>query len=490
MSFQVSYTFLALNKFSATARRIKRDTVDLKNKIRDQGRAAVEATAGWRKFNQAVSNAGKRMTLFASVPIAFGFKKMIDMASDATETANKFKEVFKGIESERGQAVAGLANDFKLANSTSQELLSNTGDLLVGLGLNREEALKLSDSVVRLSADVASFKNVQGGTERAAISLTKALLGERDMLKETFKTAVLEEEVKKRAVQIATKRRGLTEQQAKALATLAIVTERNKDAVGDFSRTQDQYANQTRINQELTKQMAESFGKLLLPVAIKVRKGLISLTEKINNLSPRIKKIILIVLAVIAVMGPLLLIISTLSTAFVGLTIAAGALGVSISAMLLPILAIGAGIAIVIAVIMNLDKLKKKFSEMSPKAKAALTIAFFPLILAIKAMKTVWNLMAKLKPVFVDIASKIKDLFDKITSIPAISGMLKKIGDFGGEMLFGSKIDVGGDISKTSQNETEINVNVKGEPGTVASAAAKNKSGNANVGLNFLEAYY
>jgi len=489
MTFQVSYTFLALNKFSATARRIKRDTVALTNKIKQQHAASMKATEGWRSFNRSVVDAGKKMTLFASLPIAFGFKKMIDMASDATETANKFAEVFKGIQNERGQAVAGLAKDFKLASSTSQELLSNTGDLLVGLGLNRKEALKLSEGVVRLSADVASFKNVQGGTERAAISLTKALLGEREMLKETFKTAVLEEEVKKRAVKIASKRRGLTEQQAKALATLAIVTERNKDAIGDFARTQDQYANQTRINQELTKEMAESFGKLLLPVAIKVRKSLISITEKINNLSPGVKKVILIILAVIAVVGPLLLILGALSSAFVGLTLAAGALGVTVSALLLPILAIGAGIAIIIAVVMNLDKLKKKFSEMSPKAKAALTIAFFPLIMAIKAMKTIWGLMSKLKPVFVEIASKVKDLFDKITSIPAISGILKKIGDFGGDMLFGSKIDVGGDISKTSQNETEINVNVKGEPGTVANAGARNKSGNANIGLNVLEAY-
>jgi len=324
-----------------------------------------KSEAKLKKFGNAAKSAGQKMSAFVSLPILAAGGASLKLASDAEETANKFGEVFKGIEKEGADAVGGLSRDFKLAASTSQELLSNTGDLLTGLGLSKKEALSLSESVVRLSGDVASFKNVQGGTQRAAESLTKALLGEREMLKETFKTAVLEAEVQERAADIMAERVDLTEQQAKALATLAIVTERNKAAVGDFNRTQHQLANQFRIFQEQIKGVAEKLGKVLIPVAQKVLIVISRILTFMDKLPDSVNTIIVVMAGIAAAIGPILIGVGQLAIAVTMLKtsvlVAAKAMLVALLPLLPKILLIGAAIAFVAFLVWKFWKPIKTF---------------------------------------------------------------------------------------------------------------------------------
>jgi len=188
VAFNISYNFVAIDRFSAQARKIKSSVRSYTQSI-EKARAENDRFNGSiKRYGRSISSVGKKMTVGVTLPAILMGRSMVNAASDAEETRNKFNEVFRGFESEGASAVQNLSDKFDLAKSTSRELLSSTGDLLVGLGLTGDEALKLSQQVVSLSADVASFKNVQGGTERAANALTKALLGEKEMLKDTFKS--------------------------------------------------------------------------------------------------------------------------------------------------------------------------------------------------------------------------------------------------------------------------------------------------------------
>jgi hypothetical protein len=337
VSNKVSFIIQLKDQFGRVAEKVNRQFKSIKRSSdrasKSVGAFARRARSSFAAFGKGAAKAGAIATAALTVPIGLLGKRLITTASDADETANKFAEVFKGIGPSANKAVADLSSSFKLATSTSQELLSNTGDLLVGLGLSRKEALKMSADVVRLSADVASFKNVQGGAERASNALTKALLGEREMLKETFKTAVLESEVKKRAAVLRLKNTKLTVMQAKALATLAIVTDRNKDAIGDFNRTQEAYANIARTNQEANKQLSESFGRLLLPLAVTVTKALTRLAQWLEKLSPRAKKLVLVLTGLVAIGGPLLLLLAGIAVAFSVISLPLVVLGAAVLAL-------------------------------------------------------------------------------------------------------------------------------------------------------------
>jgi len=335
---KVSYIIELREKFGAAARNIQRGFKNIEN-------SAEKAAAKMHKFHlsqEKIKTAGQNMvkvgavmTAAVTAPLLLMSRHAIKAASDAEETANKFNEVFKGIETQ--SAINELVGGYQLASSSAQELLSDTGDLLVGLGLTREQALSLSKDVVKLSADVASFKNVEGGTARASNALTKALLGEREMLKDTFKTAVLQEEVTKRAALIKRKDRSLTKKQAEAIAVLNIVTERNKDAIGDLARTSESYANVKRKEAESTKILAERYGKALLPAAVTLSKTIRKLADFMSEQSDETIRMIVLVGALAAALGPLIAIVG-------GMAI----LGAAISA---PVwLAIGAIVALIAAV--------------------------------------------------------------------------------------------------------------------------------------------
>ena len=143
--------------------------------------------------------------------------------------------------------------------------------------------------------------------------------------------------------------------EAKAVATLAIAVEQSKNAVGDYARTQAGAANVARLAKEKFKGLAESFGKLLLPIQIKINKSLIAMSDRLSALSPRVKKVILIVGGIVAVMGPLLLIIGSIGLALPVLAMGFAAVGTALAFLTGPI-----GIIIALTVALGVFLAKSK----------------------------------------------------------------------------------------------------------------------------------
>lgn len=218
-------------------------------------------------------------------------KALIDAASNAEETANKFNVTFSGIRDEADAVATNLSDNFGLSTVAAQDLLSATGDLLTGFGFTQESALGLADEVNQLAVDLASFTNFSGGAEGASAALTKALLGERESVK-SLGISILEADVQAKVLELT--QQGLTfetERQAKAYATLKIAQEQSKNAIGDFARSQDSFANQTRIAQAAVEDLKVELGKQLLPIATqavtvfgKIATALADDAKEFNNL--------------------------------------------------------------------------------------------------------------------------------------------------------------------------------------------------------------
>jgi len=156
------------------------------------------------------------------------------------------------------------------------------------------------------------------------------------MLKETFKISILESEVKEAANALMAKNIKLTEKQARAFATVNIITRKSKNALGDYNKTQDDYANLTRRASERTKELKEKFGTILLPVMVDVATRFIDVINKINAMSEDNKKLILQIVGVVAALGPLALVVGAVSIIIGGLAAVLGLLS-------LPVLAVIAG---------------------------------------------------------------------------------------------------------------------------------------------------
>lgn len=267
-------------------------------------------------IGMAIRGVGLGMTAFVTAPLALMGIGMVKAASNAEETANKFAVTFQGMRDESEMTANSFARDFGLSIDTSKELLSSTGDLLVGFGFQRQEALKLSDQVQRLAGDLASFQNIQGGAREAGTRLTKGILGETENLK-LMGIAVNQGSKEFRAMVkqiMATEK--VTERQAKVLAIFRIAVSQSQNAIGDFARTSQSFANQWKILQERIRSVAITFGNILLPVATKVVRFLIKVAEIFEKLPTPIKKIIVYFASFVAIMGPIIFILGQIITSF------------------------------------------------------------------------------------------------------------------------------------------------------------------------------
>ncbi len=195
-------------------------------------------------------------------------KKAVPMASDFTERQSKMVTVFSDVKKEALAAARALtAYGFSLSDATAA--IADTGDVLTGLGLGQKEALKLSDTVARLAQDLVSFTNYSGGVKGAIDVLTKGLLGERDGLV-GLGIKLNETELK---------RMGYVDSmslQEKAEITLQAIMAQSKNAMGDYGRTQDGFANQQR-------KLAANFQNLSVTVAQKLLPSLTGVLQWFNK---------------------------------------------------------------------------------------------------------------------------------------------------------------------------------------------------------------
>ena len=242
-----------------------------------------------KKFKEAEGSllaVGAAMTVFGAAVIAANVK-LIKMASDAAETSSKFATVFQDVSKEAEAMAKDLSRNFGLSSTAAKQLLGDTGDLLTGFGFSGEAALDLSAEVNKLAVDLASFTNFSGGAAGASAALTKALLGERESVK-SLGISILEEDVVAKMALLT--KQGMifeTERQAKAYATLLIAQEQSKNAIGDYQRTQEGFANQSRELAARLNDLAIVFGEKLLPMATRGISIITGLVEKITDWTER-----------------------------------------------------------------------------------------------------------------------------------------------------------------------------------------------------------
>ena len=154
--------------------------------VKKSEETAKKSKKGFSKFFSFIKKSGVASFLALGVIIAKVGKFLKEserLARNAQETFSKFDTVFESISKSANDTADTFAESFGIAGSTARELLSATGDLLVGMGATEQQALDLSTEVNTLAADLASFSNIEGGTARASAALTKALLGETESAK-------------------------------------------------------------------------------------------------------------------------------------------------------------------------------------------------------------------------------------------------------------------------------------------------------------------
>lgn len=266
------------------------------------------------RLGQSFTRTGQRLSIGLTAPIVALGALSLRAASDAEETGSKFATVFRDIGDDAERAADRLGASFGLSSTNARRLLGDTGDLLTGFGFTQDAALDLSVSVNELAVDLASFTNFSGGAEGASAALTKALLGETESLK-SLGIAIRQTDVEAKVLELT--QQGLTfetDRQARAYATLAIAQEQSVNAIGDYARTSESFANQSRGLRQDLNDLQVVIGERLLPTATRIVGALREGVRAFTDLNPVVQTAGLVIGGLAAAAGPLLLVLGQIVT--------------------------------------------------------------------------------------------------------------------------------------------------------------------------------
>lgn len=270
-----------------TVRQLTATAKDLKNQMREldpatkdfQERAAklksVNTTlADINASTRAVGRGFSAATTFAGGFIAaFGTDKLAGFITDLGNTAielesleSKYRTVFGNAVDIVENAAVSQANALGLTSQEYRKAAANIGDLLVPMGFQRTEAANISNELLGLSGALSAWSGGQKSANDVAVILNKALLGEREQMK-TLGIAISEAEVSGKLLEKGQKDlTGSALQQAKAMATLELITAKSTDAQARFAGENKTLAQRKAETVARVKELYEQFATNLIPV--------------------------------------------------------------------------------------------------------------------------------------------------------------------------------------------------------------------------------
>ncbi len=279
--------------------------------LRGFDRAMKKAQKGMKKFGSSMKRTGANLSRSLTLPILLAAGASVKMASDMEESTNKVRVAFGKSSDEVEKFANTTLEAFGIAKADALEMSSLFGDMGTALGFSQGEAAGMSQTLVGLAGDLASFKNI--GVAEAQTALVGIFTGETESLKR-LGIMTTEATLKNSDYFLSLNKtwKELTNNE-KIQVRYNAVMEQTANAQGDFSRTSEGFANQLRVLQGNFKDLGAEIGEIMLPMAVKIIKKVKDWVAGFRNLDGSTKKTIVKIALLAAVLGPALMIFGQLA---------------------------------------------------------------------------------------------------------------------------------------------------------------------------------
>jgi len=348
------------------AAKLTLDSKDYDSNLANADKKASDFKSKMSKIGTEMTKIGTGMTAGLTLPIVGAGTAAVKWASDLEESANAVNVVF-------GDA-AGIIKDYSnqsaqmvgMSSADFNQLSAVTGAFLKNVGFDMEGAANETINLGERASDMASIFNTD--VSQAMNAIQSGLKGEFNPLEQFgVKMNAAGIEAKALAMGLADAEGNINDN-AKAQAALALIYEQTEQFAGDFKNTSDGLANSTKILKADFQNQAAAIGQQLLPIALQLMNTISGLLERFKALTPEQQKTILVVLGIVAALGPLITVIGGVISgvsAMAGVFSAvAGAIGIAVGPLLLIIAAV---IAIVVLLALAW---KNNWGDIQGKTKA------------------------------------------------------------------------------------------------------------------------
>lgn len=260
----------AMKKAWSEIERVNQSTQKTTQTTKKWGKQTEESG---KRVKTAISGVGGAMKTFAGYFSSFlgiyalvNFsKEAVNLASDIEEVQNVVDVAFGDMSYKIEEFAKTSIESFGISQLTAKRTASTYMAMAKGMGVAEGVASDMAITMTGLTADLASFYNIS--QERADVILKSVYTGETETLKQ-LGIVMTEVNLENFAMsQGITKSIKNMTQQEKTMLRYQYVLEQTALAQGDFSRTQDSWANQTRILSERWKEMQATFGEAFKSIA-------------------------------------------------------------------------------------------------------------------------------------------------------------------------------------------------------------------------------
>lgn len=215
------------------------------------------------KMSMGFKNLLKTVLPFLGIRELFRWgKNAVETASGLTEVQNVVDTTFGDFKDKMEDLSKVSITDYGMSELTAKQIGSRFQAMGTAMGFSQEKMSDMSIELTKLSADMASFYNVE--QEDVAKSLQSVFSGTTMPLRKyglDLTQATLQEWAMKNGLDANIQSMSQAE---KTMLRYQYVLANTKAAQGDFARTVDTWANQVRILKQNLQQLASIIGKTLI----------------------------------------------------------------------------------------------------------------------------------------------------------------------------------------------------------------------------------
>lgn len=219
------------------------------------------------KLKSSLKGVGVAFAALGAAAIAgvTGAFKLAESASDLSEAQNVVQQTFKTSNAQVLEWTKSMAESAGISETMATKWVGSMGAMLKSSGLTEDAAASMSEQMVQLAGDFASFYNIS--QDDAWEKIRSGISGETEPLKQlgiNMSVANLEAYALSQGINKSWNEMSQAEQTTLRYNYLLSVT---KDAQGDFGRTlETSFPNQLRVAQMQLQSLGTTIGQEFLPI--------------------------------------------------------------------------------------------------------------------------------------------------------------------------------------------------------------------------------
>lgn len=218
--------------------------------------------------------------------VDFG-KECINLGSDLAEVQNVVDVTFGNLNTEVNNFAQNAIEQFGLGQTVTKKYVGTFGAMAKAFNFTNQEVLAMSKTLAGLTGDVASFYNLK--PDEAYTKLKSVFTGETETLKDlgvVMTQNALDQYALANSYGKTTSK--MTEQEKVALR-YRFVIDKLSIAQGDFARTSDSWANQTRVLSLRFSELKATLGQGFINIFTPIVKGINVVLSKLQVLANAFK---------------------------------------------------------------------------------------------------------------------------------------------------------------------------------------------------------